>query len=274
MSDNTENAAEETPADADIVTVDLDEEAAADTEMAPESDDREDKRKERGMDHDAMTGMTEQNARLAAENALLKQNAAAAAPRAPSASAQGIDAARREIAAIQTKYNTREDWSQAETDTMQNELREAEGRLMDHEFDKRAAQRGYAPAPSQAQTAQAALEAQHPEIYGNKHALRYAEGLYAKELHGGAKDGRELHDKVITQAKVDLGLTTRPKPSDATKRRTSGESKGGNAGSKAPAAKTFEMGKKQRELARALYPKDTDKVAFRKWAKQVGVKGR
>jgi hypothetical protein len=116
------------------------------------------------------------------------------------------------------------------------------------------------------------LARDNSDVYDHPQARQYAQGRAVQLIALGHKDNRELHDKVMAEAR-EVVLKVRPKPDAIDRQRAAGMSAGPRAVAQ-PGRATISMpkGSHYYKMAVALYPDLEPAQACQKWAQGPGKK--
>lgn len=138
--------------------------------------------------------------------------------------------------------------------------------------DKRLAKNKPAPVNSHLEYQKAVLMDEFGDVFKNPQALRHADGYWMQETAAGAQDTLDLKREAFQRARERFrtGGAKRGKPTDATKAKFVGESRGG--GSTAEPSRVV-LSKQQRGMADARWPELPEAKRYAKMAAILKAKG-
>lgn len=140
--------------------------------------------------------------------------------------------------------------------------------------EKRISSRREDPEESERRTVQRALQLQHPEVYGDPRATRWAKGRFEQLMADPSSAGKPeiaVVRQALMDAEVQFGFK-RPSVSEGQKAKYAGRSAG--ASGAASPAKTVTLSKEERRMADTLYDHIKDpKKRYVEYARKVALKG-
>ena len=225
---------------------------------------REEARKDRGRDHEALIGLRNQMYELQKK---VTDKPEPPPPPPKDEFKEPITAVKLQQRRLAEKFGSRNDFSADELKEMATEADDLDEKLQELRLNRALSQKGIKPPPSEKELRAQALAAQYPDVYGDEEALTYARGLYAKYRKKGLPNDRKLHDRVIAEVRADLGMDEAPEPTRSSRKRLASGAKGS-----APIGKTkvkkIKMTELQKGMADALYRDSISdpKERYRKWA--------
>ena len=113
------------------------------------------------------------------------------------------------------------------------------------------------------------LRSEYPKVWANQQALQYAAAVFnqmkVRAQHTGSNESLlDLQRQALQTAAQTYGIDSTPPPSQGVQARFGAVSN--QAGGTRAGAGEVRLSADQQRLARALYPQESDAVAFAKWA--------